>query len=114
MRRHFAPSSAKTHKGMGSNFPIVEKEHLDARVIRRKKSAIRPGRLPLRAGKRLFDCRKVVEIQHSDPINIGGSYWRCDDAVADLVLPETWNLLGERHVDFEVMSVNASTFLGVR
>src|SRR5580692_7833062 len=90
---------------MGSNFPVVEKEHLNARVIRCKKSAICPSRLSLRACKRLFDRRKVVEIQRSDPITIGGSYWRRDGAVADLVLPETRNLLGERHVDFEVMSV---------
>jgi hypothetical protein len=62
---------------MGSNFPVVEKEHLNARVIRRKKSAILPGRLPLRACKRLFDRRKVVEMQRSDPMNIGGSYRRC-------------------------------------
>src|ERR1700722_18502350 len=90
---------------MGSNFPVVEKEHLDARVIRRKKAAIRPSRLSLGACKRLFDCRKVVEMQRSDPMNIGGSYRRCDGAVADLVFPETWNLFGERHVDFEVMSL---------
>src|ERR1017187_8134678 len=90
---------------MGSNFPVVEKEHLNARVIRRKKSAIRPSRLPLRACKCLFDRRKVVEMQRSDPMNIGGSYRRCDGAVADLVFPETRNLLGERNVDFEVMSV---------
>jgi hypothetical protein len=51
---------------MGSNFPVVEKEHLSARVIRRKKSAIRPSRLSLRACKRLFDGRKVVEMQRSD------------------------------------------------
>jgi hypothetical protein len=51
---------------MGSNFPVVEKEHLKARVIRRKKSAIRPSRLSLRACKRLFDRRKVVEMQSSD------------------------------------------------
>jgi hypothetical protein len=38
-------------------------------------------------------------------VNFGGSYRRCDGAVADLVFPETRNLLGERHVDFEVMSV---------
>src|SRR6266404_89434 len=104
-RRHFASRPPRRTKGMGSNFPVVEKEHLNARVIRRKKSAIRPSRLSLRACKRLFDRRKVVEIQRSDPMNIGGSYRRCDVAVADLVLPETRNLLGERHVDFEVMSV---------
>ena len=53
-------------RGMGSNFPVVEKEHLNAGVIRRKKSAIRPSRLSLRACKRLFNRRKVVEIQRSD------------------------------------------------
>src|SRR5271154_7122883 len=90
---------------MGSNFPVVEKENLNARVIRCKRSAIRPSRLSLRACKRLFNRRKVVEIQRSDPMNIGGSYRRCDGAVADLVFPETRNLLGERHVDLEVMSV---------
>src|SRR5580765_7712125 len=90
---------------MGSNFSVVEKEHLNARVIRRKESAIRPSRLSLRACKRLFESRKVVEIQRSDPMNVGGSHRRCDGAFADLVFPEPRKLLGERYVDFEVMPV---------
>src|SRR3984893_16378640 len=99
---------------MGSNFPVVEKEHLNARVIGGKKSAIRPSRLSLRACKRLFDRHEVVEMQRSNPMNIGGSYRRCDGAVADLVFPETWNLFGERHVDFEVMSVKCLEVLRCR
>src|ERR1700720_1054118 len=90
---------------MASNFPVVEKEHLNARVVRREMAAIPAGRLSLRACERLLDRREVVEMQRSDPMNIGGSYRRCDGAVADLVFPETRNLLGERHVDSEVMSV---------
>ena len=103
--RSFVVILPETNKEEGSNFPVVEKEHLNARVIRRKKAAIRPGRLPLRACKRLFDRRKVVEIQRSDPVNIGGSYRRCDRAIADFVFPEARKLLGERHVDFEVVSI---------
>jgi hypothetical protein len=45
-----------------SNFPIIEKEHLYVRVVRRKNSAIRTGCLSLRACKRLFERRHVVEI----------------------------------------------------
>src|ERR1700729_832045 len=105
-RRAVAQSPAQDeHRGMGSNVPVVEKEHLNARVIRRKKSGIRPRPLSLPACKRLFDRRKVVEMQRSDPMNVGGSYPRCDGAVANPVFPEARNLLGERHVDFEVMSV---------
>src|ERR1700733_2404967 len=98
--------TAETNKrGMGSNFPVGEEEHLNARVIRSKQSAVRPSRSSLRACQRLFDRREVVEMQRPDPMNIGGPHRRCDGAVADFVFPETRYLLGERHMDSEVMSV---------
>ena len=55
--------------GNVSNFPNVEKEHLNARVIGRKKPAICASHLSLWACKRPFDRREIVEIQGSDPMN---------------------------------------------
>ncbi len=87
-----------------SDIHAVEKEHLNAGVIRRQKAAIRPGRSSLHVlANALFDRGKVVEMQRSDQMNIGRSRRRCDGALADLVSPETGNFLGERHVDFKVM-----------
>jgi hypothetical protein len=71
--------------GSYSNFPVVKKEYLNARVVRRKSLTIRPGCLSLWACECPFDRRKVVEMQGTYQIDIGRSGQYCDRAVADLV-----------------------------
>src|SRR5689334_8441845 len=88
---------------MGSNLPVVEKEHLNAGVIRGIKSAIRRSRLALRARERFFDRVKVVKMQGRDQVNIGRSGDDCDRTVADLVCPETRNRLDEGYVSLEIV-----------